>query len=206
MIRISARDRYTQMWIEEKLQQGEEWNNYSYYSDISKEKFLKDVYKTIQDAAKSGLYQFKKAIKLYPDIEIKYAKDIGGQAIARYIAETSTNVPIVLIGVDSILKQLKKDAKKWSMDTSPEGIHNFIVREIYPAIIISIFHELGHAMVDELRSWFNSEKSEDLVYDNEESLVEDFARELYDDGLITDDMKNVIKDIKTIRKGGSIEA
>jgi hypothetical protein len=205
MIRISVRDKHTQEWVNERLREGEDYGGYSYYNDLSKEKILKDVYKTIQNAANTALKNFKKSIKLYTDIEVKYSKTIQNNAVAMYIGDTSTNVPIILIGVDSILKYLKKDAKKWAMDDSPEGIHRHIEQELYPSIMISLYHELGHAMVDEIKQWFRAENNEDLEYDNEESLVEDFAREFYDDGSITPDMQKVIKEIKIIRKGGRIE-
>ena len=199
MIKLSKRDEYTQQWIDDRLQDDED--RYTYYKDISGEKILQWIHEDIKSATDHALKIFKQKIRIYPDIQITYGKNIGGNAIARYLSGTSTNVPIILIGVDKIISEIKKDAKQNSMDTSPQGIKNFIKIEIHSSIALSILHELGHALVDEMRE--NEYQYDELS--DEESLVEQFAHDLYDGDDIDDAMKLVISDIKKVRRGIKLE-
>jgi len=138
-IRFSKRDEFTQQWIDNQLSQRED--EYTYYKDISGEKILRWIHEDIKNATENAVKSFKQKIRLYSDIQVTYGKNIGG-TIARYLSGSATNVPIILLGVDNIIKFLKKDAKDNSVDNSKEGIQNFIKREIYPAVTTSIYHEL----------------------------------------------------------------
>ena len=194
MIKISSRDQIVQEWIDEQMKDNPE---YTYYKDISKVKLLKWIHEDISSAINIALKEFRSHVPLYPDIQVNLGENLQEGAIARYISGSSPSVPIVYVGVNAIVKSLTKDAKKYA----PEAIENFIRKEIYPSVIVSVLHELGHAIVDEYRE-FGWESD---AYNSEEDFVEEFARDLYDGIGVDSAMKKIISDIQRLRNGEELE-
>jgi hypothetical protein len=199
MIRLSQRDpnrnENTQMWIDQEVEGLRDEGN-EYYKNIEKVKKFQKYYDWMKRSIDSSIQHFNKQIGLYPDIEILYIKN--SNAVAMYRSQTSHNVPIISLGLDTIIKWCKKEAKENGFSGQSE------LQSISDQISISILHELGHAMVDELDN-FGYQYDNYGLFGDEEAMVEEFARDLYDDNYIIEPMRRIISDIKKCRKGGTLK-
>lgn len=117
---------------------------------------------------------FKSKIDMFDSITVYWAdsKRNNMDAIAEYYHSSSLNsCPVILLYEDTISNELKYDD----------------ITDIDHIIGTTIFHELGHAIVDIDNCYiFGTENI--LSFEDEEEYVENFCREFYDSKEISSDI------------------
>jgi hypothetical protein len=148
-------DKYEKQDLEDEM---------SWYSDAYE--FVKDYEQEIKEIIEDAVITFKSKVPIFDKIHIQLVKDFHSDrktanredGIGLYVHESCLRVPIILIGLEEIYEAVKH------YDTPLEV-----------AIKSTIYHELGHAMVD-LDEQIEFVKDENILqFEDEEEYVEDFA-------------------------------
>lgn len=159
----------------------EELYNYSNWYDFWEEE--DDVVKSLVDDA---IEEFKNKIPIFDVIHVQFVKDFkdnrSDDIIGMYSHESVLRTPIIFLGIKSIYKALEEGDVELDI----------IIRS-------TIFHELGHAIVD-VDNQFEFIKDENILqFEDEEEYVEDFAFELEMFGRVND--PNILKLSELFREG-----
>ena len=115
----------------------------------------------IRDIVKYSIQEFKNKIPIFDKIHVQIVKDIDKEsALGLYVNESALRIPIIFLGLKEIYKGIKE--YDVSLDTT---------------IRSTLFHELGHAIVDlDNRLVFKGKEEENILqFEDEEEYVEDFA-------------------------------
>jgi len=167
-------DKYDKNDLEEELLNYNDW--YEFWEEED------DIVKNIIDDA---IEEFKEKIPIFETIHVQLVKEFNKDRegiIGMYSHGSVMRTPIIFLGIKNIYEAIK------DYDTSLEV-----------TIRTTIFHELGHAMVD-VDNHFEFKKGENVLqFGNEEEYVEDFAFELEMFGRVSDD--NFLKLAKLFQDG-----
>jgi len=159
----------------------EELSNYSnWYEFWEKED---DVIKSIVDDA---IEEFKSKIPIFDAIHVQFVKNFNRRdredIIGMYSHGSVLRTPIIFLGIQNIYKATEE------YDT-----------DLDTTIRSTIFHELGHAMVDVDNHFEFIEGENILQFEDEEVYVEDFAFDFEMFGKIND--PNILKLSELYQKG-----
>jgi hypothetical protein len=154
-------------------------NELSYVYDL-KEK-SKDL--SFDIIAKEAIDEFKSKINIFKKIHILWIEKDKSNTIAEYVHSSSlAGEPIILLYEDSIIKELESLNNKEEIDEEKD----LIIKE-------TIFHELGHAMVDIDNVYIFNEDSNVLQFEDEEEFVENFCRDFYMSKKVSNDILELAK-------------
>ena len=134
----------------------------SYYSDIYT--FAKKYDKQIKTIIEEAILKFKSKIPIFDKIKVQLVKSFStdkskkSDTIGKYVHESCLRIPIILIGLKEIYEAVSEYGST-----------------IDVALKSTIYHELGHAMVD-LDNQIEFVEDENILdFEDEEEYVEDFA-------------------------------
>jgi len=144
---------------------------------------INKINKEIRIFSQEGIDKFKKAIPLWDKIYIQFVDNIG-DALGRYKSGTATSSPVILISEKDIIEASEE--------------YNVPIKT---CVLTTIYHELGHAMVE-----YDFDLGLDIldvfeISDNEEDYVEDFAYNFFNFNSIPDDVKKLLKSKEDIQEG-----
>ena len=171
----------------------EHQNNYVEVSDIiTRKELFKDYYEKLEEKSSIEsfdtiknvcLIKFNNKLPIFENIHIFWTGEhYGEDVLAMYVHSTSLNSnPFIILFEDAINAELI-------------GLDDY-EREIEMEYIISesIYHELGHAIVDIDNYYIFDTKTNILTFQDEEDYVEDFCRNFYDRELIPNDIIKLMK-------------
>ncbi len=167
-------EKYDKNDLEEELLNYSDW--YEFWEE--EDKLIKSI---IDDA----IEEFKEKVPIFDTIHVQLVKKFDGDRegiIGMYSHGSVLRTPIIFLGIENIYDAIIE------YDTSLDV-----------TIRTTIFHELGHAIVD-VDNHFDFIKDENILqFGNEEEYVEDFAFELEMFGRVSDD--NFLKLAKLYQKG-----
>lgn len=144
-------------------------NDLNYYS--GEYEFSSECSQEILNIIKKAVLFFKKKLPIFDKIHIQLVEDLP-DCLGMYIHESVLRIPVVLLSMKNI---------------------NDCVEEGYPIGLVirtTIFHELGHAIVD-LDNQMEFKEGENILQfedGEEEDYVEEFAHNLQEFGDISDDI------------------
>lgn len=144
--------------------------------------FVKDKEDEIEEIIKGSIDKFKREIPIFDKIHIQLVKIIDDNALGMYVHESVLKIPVILLSLDAL-----KDAVN-------DG------HELDIAVRSTIYHELGHVMVD-LDNQIEFIEGENILhFEDEEDYVEDFAFDFDMFGTIPDEIDELIKQYKNYNK------
>lgn len=160
-------ENYNKNDLEEELSQYKDWYEFWEKED--------DMIKSLID---NTIEEFKSKVPIFDVIHVQLVKDFkrkNKDIIGMYSHGSVLRTPIIFLGIKAIY-----EASKGYDDVSLD----IIIRS-------TIFHELGHAIVDVDNHFVYIKDENILQFNNEEEYVEDFAFELEMFGKIND--PNILK-------------
>ena len=159
-------DKYAKSDLEEEISNYSDW--YEFWEEED------NLVKSIVD---NSIEEFKEKVPIFNAIHVQFVKEFNRDKegiIGMYSHGSILRTPIIFLGIKNIYSAIKKYDS--NLDTT---------------IRTTIFHELGHAMVD-VDNHFEFIKSENILqFENEEEYVEDFAFKFEMFGKISD--PNILK-------------
>ncbi|MDT8337191.1 MAG: hypothetical protein RQ856_05110 [Candidatus Izemoplasmatales bacterium] len=167
-------EKYAKSDLEEELSMYSGW--YEFWEEED------DVVKSIVDDA---IEEFKNKVPIFDTIHVQFVKKFDRDRkdiIGMYSHQSVLKTPIIFLSIKNIYNAMKE------YDTSLDI-----------TIRTTIFHELGHAIVDVDNSFEFIKNENILQFNNEEKYVEDFAFELEMFGRISD--PNILKLAKLFKEG-----
>lgn len=157
----------------EKDDLDEELMNYSNWYE-----FWEDEDDEIKKIVDNTINEFKNKLPIFDSIHVQLIKNFKNDndgILGMYSHQSVLRTPIIFLGIKNIYDVLKEDYNV-SLETT---------------IRTTIFHELGHAIVDVDNLFVYIEDQNILNFDDEEEYVEDFAFNLEMFGKISD--PNILK-------------
>ena len=159
----------------------EEISNYSNWYEFWEEE--DDLVRSIVD---DSIEEFKEKVPIFDAIHVQFVKDFKqsreDDIIGMYSHESVLKTPIIFLGIKSIYDASKK--YDVSLDITIKS---------------TIFHELGHAIVD-VDNLFEFVEGENILqFEDEEVYVEDFAYEFEMFRKVND--PNILKLAKLFKQG-----
>ena len=159
-------EKYQKDDLEEELANYENW--YEFWTEES------DV---IKEIVSDAIEEFKHNVPIFDKIHVQLVKDFKRKEpdiIGMYSHQSVLRIPIIFLGVKAIYDAVEE------YDT-----------DLDTTIRSTIFHELGHAIVEVDNMFVFVEGENILTVGNEEEYVEDFAYELEMFGRVND--PNILK-------------
>jgi len=143
----------------------------------------------IKEIVNDTIKEFKYKVPIFDKIHVQLVKNFNrkdDQIIGMYSHQSVLRIPIVFLGVQAIYDAVKE--YDVDLDTT---------------IRTTLFHELGHAIVDVDNMFVYVENKNILEVDNEEEYVENFAYELEMFNKVSD--PNILKLAKLYKTANPIE-
>ena len=142
-------------------------NELHYYED--EYEFLSEVSGEIKKIVNESINEFKNHIQMFNNIHIQFVENLSDNALGMYVNESVLRVPVILLSKKEIYEAAKDG---YGLET---------------IIKATIFHELGHAMVDVDNNFEFVKDRNILNFMDEEDYVEDFAFNLFTHNTVDDD-------------------
>ena len=143
----------------------------------------KDLKKQIKESIKSAIKIVESKLNIFKKITVRLISDPSENenVLARYVHESAVDLlPYIILYYDTIINSYDEG---YDIDTI---VHT------------TIFHELGHAMVDIDNAYIFIEDENIFDFNDEEKFVEDFAFNLYMFKRVDPIFKRFEKEIKKI--------
>lgn len=172
---IGDLDQYERSDLDEILAMYQGWYEFV-------ENFEEDIEKEIHNT----IVYFKKEIPIFDKIHTQLVQTLekkdNGDPLGMYVHESVLQIPVIFLSLDAIKRAMQ------------DGY------ELHLIIRTTIFHELGHAMVD-LDNQIEFIKDENVLhFEDEEEYVEDFAFEFEMWGKVPDEIVELTKLYKKYKK------
>lgn len=131
----------------------------------------------IIEIIETAVLYFKDNVPIFDKIHVQLVEDLRDDCLGMYIHESVLRIPVVLLSLKAI------------NESAEEGYSLGMV------IRTTIFHELGHAIVD-LDNQMEFKEGESILNfedGEEEDYVEEFAHDLQEFGSVPEDILELIK-------------
>lgn len=158
-----------------KFDKGDLDNDLDYYR--GEYEFSTGVTEEFTNIVKMAVEYFKNHVPIFDKIHIQLAEELPDNCLGMYIHESVLRIPVVLLSLKAI------------NESAEEGYSLGMV------IRTTIFHELGHAIVD-LDNQMEFKEGESILNfedGEEEDYVEEFAHDLQEFGSVPEDILELIK-------------